>query len=181
MTATEHVILVDENDNPVGIAEKMEAHRHNLRHRAFSVFIFRHHQQLEILLQQRASGKYHSPNLWTNTCCSHPRPEEDIIKAGERRLKEEMNIVSELTSIGRFHYIAHFENGLSENEVDHVLVGETHQREIVANPEEAQAFRWVGLGELEEELAQFPERFTPWLKPALEIVKNYFSSLSVGE
>src|SRR5688572_19856105 len=148
MTATEQVILVDENDNPIGTAEKMAAHRENRCHRAFSVFILRKHPQLEILLQQRASHKYHSPNLWTNTCCSHPRPGEEVIEAGQRRLKEEMGMDCELRSLGSFHYIAHFDNGLTENEVDHVLVGFGEENQIQPNKEEVGAYRWISLPDL---------------------------------
>jgi isopentenyl-diphosphate delta-isomerase len=134
MTATEHVILVDEYDNPIGTAEKLEAHRESLCHRAFSVFILRNSNGLEVLLQQRAKHKYHSPLLWTNTCCSHPRPGEEVIAAGQRRLKEEMGLEIALKSLGSFHYIAHFDNGLTENEVDHVLVGYWNQEPIMPNP-----------------------------------------------
>src|ERR1700733_9034100 len=104
MSATEHVILVDENDKEVGTAEKIQAHRESLRHRAFSVFIFREQPEVELLLQQRADEKYHSAGLWTNTCCSHPRPGEDILLAGQRRLQEEMGISVPLKSLGWFHY-----------------------------------------------------------------------------
>src|SRR5260221_9979820 len=104
MAATEQVILVDENDNPIGTAEKLQAHQEGLRHRAFSVFIF---CDGLLLLQQRAKEKYHSPNLWTNTCCSHPRPGEENIAAGERRLKEEMGLDVSLRTAVQFHYIAH--------------------------------------------------------------------------
>lgn len=174
MTAIELVILVDEQDNPIGTAEKIAAHRENLCHRAFSVFIYRYQPDLQVLLQQRASGKYHSPNLWTNTCCSHPRPGEDVVAAGKRRLKEEMRLEADLRSLGRFHYIAHFDNGLTENEVDHVLVGTIGNQEIKPNPEEAQDYRWVSVIELQKELEEAPERFTPWLKQALEFVVNTF-------
>lgn len=174
MTATEHVILVDENDNPVGTAEKLEAHRNNLRHRAFSVFIFKKQPDLQLLLQQRAQNKYHSANLWTNTCCSHPRPGEDIIKAGERRLMEEMGIEAELKSVGNFHYVAHFDNGLVENEIDHVLIGQSSTENFSPNPEESQAHRWISLVELEKEIKKNPEQFTPWFEQALSHVKRYF-------
>jgi isopentenyl-diphosphate delta-isomerase type 1 len=176
MTATEHVILVDENDNATGTAEKLQAHQANLRHRAFSVFVFRQGQgtALELLLQQRADDKYHSAGLWTNTCCSHPRPGEDIIHAGERRLQEEMNLPVRLKSLGWFHYIAHFDNGLVENEIDHVLVGVTAEENITPNPLEVQAYRWVGIAALKKELAKEPEKFTPWLKQALELVDKSF-------
>ena len=171
MAATEQVILVDENDNVIGTAEKLQAHREGLCHRAFSIFIFHNNR---LLLQQRAKDKYHSPNLWTNTCCSHPRPGEEIIIAGQRRLKEEMGLDVPLQIAGQFHYIAHFNNGLTENEVDHVLVGITHQTEIIPNEREAQAYRWIGMSELYDELAHFPERFTPRLKHALIIAEKFY-------
>lgn len=166
MAATEQVILVDENDNPIGIAEKLQAHREGLCHRAFSVFIF---CDGLLLLQQRAKEKYHSPGLWTNTCCSHPRPGEEIVVAGQRRLKEEMGLEVPLQVTGWFHYVAHFNNGLTENEVDHVLVGTINQTEITPNESEVQAYRWIETSALHKELADYPERFTPWLKQALEI------------
>lgn len=186
MTAIELVILVDEHDNPIGTAEKLQAHRDNLCHRAFSVFIFRsaslvnNKQELKVLLQQRAAGKYHSPLLWTNTCCSHPRPGEDITHAGQRRLKEEMGIDVAVEPIGRFHYIAHFNNGLVENEVDHVLVGYYENDTINPNPNEVHAYRWVTLGDLAKELAANPEQFTPWLAKALEIVNANLDSIKFG-
>jgi isopentenyl-diphosphate delta-isomerase len=170
MTATEHVILVDEDDNYLGTAEKMTAHRDGLCHRAFSVFIFRASYQGEILLQQRAADKYHSPGLWTNTCCSHPRPNEDIITAGQRRLMEEMGIQTALTNIGRFHYIAPFDNGLTENEVDYVLAGTITQSDCQVNPAEVQAYRWISIPNLFIELQQTPEKFTPWLAKALTVL-----------
>ena len=172
MTATEHVILVDEFDNPIGTSEKLQAHRESLCHRAFSVFILRNTPELEILLQQRAHHKYHSPSLWTNTCCSHPRPGEDTIKAGQRRLKEEMGIEIPLRSLGRFHYIAHFNNGLTENEVDYVLIGYWNNEVIIPDPEEISAYRWVSLVQLKNELKEQPERFTPWLEEALKMVED---------
>ncbi|MEO8401730.1 MAG: isopentenyl-diphosphate Delta-isomerase [Gammaproteobacteria bacterium] len=169
MTATEQVILVDENDNPTGTAEKMAAHRDALCHRAFSVFVFR---QQELLLQQRAAHKYHSPDLWTNTCCSHPRPGEDILQAGQRRLREEMGIEAGLKSAGRFHYIAHFDNGLTENEVDHVLIGFISDETFQINPEEVQDYRFVSLAELKQEIERSPEKFTPWLSQAIGVVEK---------
>lgn len=173
MTATEYVVLVDEKDQEIGVAEKLAAHEKNLRHRAFSIFIFRQTTQLELLLQQRALGKYHSPGLWTNTCCSHPRSGEDVITAGLRRLQEEMGITAELKDLGWFHYIAHFPNGLTENEIDHVLIGVIDpQTEVKANSEEVNAYRWITISELEKELAANSEQFTPWLEKALQIVKD---------
>jgi isopentenyl-diphosphate delta-isomerase type 1 len=176
MTATEcvspeFVILVDENDVQTGLAEKLEAHEKNLLHRAFSIFIFRHGAtQPEILLQQRALHKYHSGGLWTNTCCSHPRPHESVLAAGQRRLQEEMGIAAELTDLGWFKYNAHFANGLSEHEIDHVLIGEVPAACVIhPNPEEVHAYRWVTVDALKAELADEPARFTPWLKQALAL------------
>lgn len=169
MAATEQVILVDENDNPTGTAEKLQAHREGLCHRAFSVFIF---CDGLLLLQQRAQEKYHSPGLWTNTCCSHPRPGEEISHAAQRRLQEEMGLQVALTAVGRFHYIAHFNNGLVENEVDHVLTGTINQQIITPNSTEVAAYRWISIAELEKELNDTPQKFTPWLKCALKIVEK---------
>ncbi|MCE3239329.1 MAG: idi [Gammaproteobacteria bacterium] len=168
MAATEHIILVDEDDNPIGTAEKLQAHREGLCHRAFSVFVF---SGDHLLLQQRAKEKYHSPELWTNTCCSHPRIGETVVEAGQRRLKEEMGLDIPLQTVGWFHYVAHFSNGLTENEVDHILIGTIPHREITPNPLEVLDYRWITLPELEKELVDNPERFTPWLKQALAIVK----------
>lgn len=167
MTAIEHVILVDKHDNECGTAEKMAAHQLNLCHRAFSVFIYRQRDTLEILLQRRADNKYHSGGLWTNTCCSHPRPGEDVIAAGERRLKEEMGITSRLTSLGWFHYIAPFANGLTENEVDYVLVGTLTHTDFTVNPNEVQDYKWMSIGALKKAMQTEPEQFTPWLARAL--------------
>lgn len=172
MTATEHVILVDANDNPIGTAEKIHAHRQSLCHRAFSVFIARQRPHLEFLLQQRAAGKYHSPHLWTNTCCSHPRPHEDIITAAQRRLKEEMNLTTSLKVIGKFHYIAHFNNGLTENEIDYVLIGTIEEEIIQPNPAEVAAYRWISLARLKKELMEQSAQFTPWLRQVVEIIEK---------
>ena len=176
MTATEYhspeyVILVDEEDKEIGLAEKLLAHQKNLLHRAFSVFIFRKTPQLELLLQQRALHKYHSPGLWTNTCCSHPRSQESVIAAGERRLQEELGFMTTLNNLGCFHYNAHFSNGLSENEIDHVLIG-TVPADIVIKPnkDEIHAYRWMTLNDLQQALKMHPEAFTPWLEKALDIV-----------
>ena len=164
------VILVDENDREIGAAQKLEAHQRNLLHRAFSVFIFRQTSHCELLLQQRALHKYHSPGLWTNTCCSHPRPGEKTIAAGERRLHEELGIRISLKHLGTFHYNAHFANGLSENEIDHVLVGTAEEGLVITpNKEEVHAYRWVRLDALEDEIHAYPERFTPWFAQALAL------------
>lgn len=174
MTATEckapeYVILVDENDIQTGMAEKLQAHQENLLHRAFSVFIF-HEKTGEILLQQRGLQKYHCPGLWTNTCCSHPRDGESVVNAGKRRLMEELGISADLTDLGWFKYNAHFDNALSEHEIDHVLVGRISADTLVEpNPDEVNAYRWITVDKLREELHAHPEKFTPWLLQALEI------------
>ncbi len=172
MTATEYVILVNEDDEQIGTAEKMAAHQQNQLHRAFSVFVFRDHNgQQELLLQQRASNKYHCPDLWTNTCCSHPRPNEEVVLAGERRLREELGVITPLRDVGKFTYNARFSNGLSEHEVDHVLVGTgPADVKVIPDPEEVQAYRWVTIADLQKEMAKQPELFTPWLLPALELL-----------
>ncbi len=176
MTATEYVVLVDENDNEIGTAEKLLAHQKNMLHRAFSVFIFRHGKETELLLQQRAMHKYHSYGLWTNTCCSHPRTGETIVQAGVRRLREELGISTTLTTLGWFHYNSHFENGLSENEIDHVLVGTIRSdAEIAADPNEVHACRWVTIAALEKELAHSAEQFTPWFAEAFAVAKKYLT------
>lgn len=166
-TETDFLILVDEHDREIGRAEKLVAHQQNLLHRAFSVFIFCDDQ---LLLQQRGLDKYHSPGLWTNTCCSHPYPNEDVTAAGERRLREELGLEVGLRRVGSFLYNAYFENGLSEHEIDHVLVGRVAREiELAPNPDEIHAVRWVGMRELEGELERHPERFTPWFGRALAL------------
>lgn len=176
MAAIEYVVLVDQNNKEIGREEKILAHRKNLLHRAFSVFIFRKTTCIELLLQQRAFDKYHSQGLWTNTCCSHPRWGEPIINAGVRRLHEELGVTAELKDLGWFHYNAHFPEGLSENEIDHVLVGFiSSDKEIHPNPEEIHAHRWVNLDDLEKEYNAQPEQFTPWFNAALQMVKKNYS------
>jgi isopentenyl-diphosphate delta-isomerase len=173
MKASEHVILVDLLDNEIGYSEKLFAHQYNLLHRAFSIFIFRKTQPFELLLQQRALNKYHSPGLWSNTCCSHPRAQENILAAGQRRLSEELNIATVLQNLGWFHYNVDFLDGLTENEIDHVLFGVVATEiSVTPNPAEVNNYRWITLEGLEDEMAIFPNRFTPWLKQALKIVKS---------
>ncbi len=171
MTATEYVIVVDEKDKELGIAEKLAAHQQNTLHRAFSIFIFRDAAKTELLLQQRALTKYHSPGLWTNTCCSHPRPGENMLAAGERRLKEEFGIKTVLHDIGWFHYNVEFDNGLFENEIDHVLIGTVSAQTVIQpNPEEIHAYRWININTLRQQMQAQPQQFTPWLELALTAV-----------
>jgi len=169
MEQKEYVVLVDERDSQIGLEEKLKAHELGLLHRAFSVFLFRKKDnKIELLLQQRAKHKYHCGGLWANTCCSHPRDGEPVIKAGKRRLQEEMGIKDvSLEPVGKFAYKAVFENGLTEHEIDHVLIGHFDSDDINFNPEEVQAVRWVTLDQLEKELIEKPEIFVPWLAKAL--------------
>lgn len=179
MAATEYVVIVDRKNKELGREEKIQAHRQNLLHRAFSIFIFRHNPEVELLIQQRAFDKYHSQGLWTNTCCSHPRWGEPIVAAGVRRLYEELGITAELQDIGWFHYNAHFDNGLSENEIDHVLVGfVAPDKEIHPNPEEINAHRWINIQALQAELQAQPDKFTPWFTKALKMVQTNCCCLS---
>lgn len=165
--AVEYVILVDEQDNDIGVMEKLQAHREGRLHRAFSIFIF--NAQNELLLQQRALDKYHSGGLWTNTCCSHPRPHETVKYAAHRRLFEEMGIACELSIKSSFIYQTPFENGLTEHELDYVLTGTIHTDPII-NPEEVNAFRWLSLEAVRQDVARHPEQYTSWFKIALERV-----------
>ena len=145
----EQVILVDENDNQIGLMPKMEAHEKALLHRAFSVFVL--NEKGEMMLQQRAHSKYHSPGLWTNTCCSHQRDGEDNITAGKRRLMEEMGFVTELEELFSFTYKAAFDNGLTEHEFDHVMQG-YFEGEPDINLDEVASWKWMSPKEVKEDI-----------------------------
>ncbi len=166
----ENVILVDEQDQAVGTMEKMEAHRQGLLHRAFSVFMFDGEKRL--LLQQRALHKYHSAGLWTNTCCSHPRPDEATVTAAIRRLEEEMGLQAAPAPAFTFRYRAPVGGGLIEHEIDHVFVAYSNQDPIL-NPDEAADFRWAGLEEIERWVTTQPQRFTAWFKHSYRRVFAY--------
>ncbi len=155
----DQVILVNEQDEPIGTMEKIEAHEKALLHRAFSVFIF--NDAGELMLQQRAADKYHSPLLWTNTCCSHQKVGETNIEAGKRRLQEEMGFTTELKDVCSFIYKAPFDNGLTEHEFDHVLIG-TYNKEPNLNPEEAEAYQWISLEEVKKDIENNPQLYTAW-------------------
>ena len=159
--AEERVILVNEKDEQIGLMPKMEAHEKALLHRAFSVFVF--NEKDELMIQQRAEGKYHSPGLWTNTCCSHQREGESNIEAGKRRLQEEMGFSTELKDTISFIYKAPFDNGLTEHEYDHILGG-NYEGEPCLNPEEVGAWKWVSLGDLRADIGENPDRYTEWFK-----------------
>ena len=161
MQEEEKVILVDQNDNQIGVMPKMEAHEKAVLHRAFSVFILNHKN--EVMLQQRAMHKYHSPGLWTNTCCSHQRVGETNIEAGTRRLQEEMGFTTSLKETVSFIYKAPFDNGLTEHELDHILVG-TYEDDPVINPDEVANWKWMSLDAIKKDIEIFPEKYTAWFK-----------------
>ena len=167
--AIEKVILVDENDQQVGLMEKIEAHEKALLHRAFSVFIF--NDKNELMLQRRALSKYHSPGLWTNTCCSHQRDQETTLDAAKRRLMEEMGFVTELEERFSFIYKAKFDNGLTEHEYDHVLAG-TFNNVPNINKEEVEEWKWVALKDVKKDIGENPDNYTPWFKIIFEKFYN---------
>ena len=167
----ENVILVNEKDEQIGLMPKMEAHQKALLHRAFSVFIF--NKKDELMLQQRALTKYHSPGLWTNTCCSHQREGESNVEAGKRRLQEEMGFSTELKDTVSFIYKAPFDNGLTEHEFDHILVGKYNEDPIL-NPEEAAAFKWLNLEEVKRDMEINPDIYNAWFKI---IFDKYYQSI----
>ncbi|MEN8124887.1 MAG: isopentenyl-diphosphate Delta-isomerase [Bacteroidota bacterium] len=157
----EQVILVNKNDEQIGLMPKMEAHERALLHRAFSVFIF--NDKGELLLQQRAANKYHSPSLWTNTCCSHQRNGESNVNAGKRRLQEEMGFSCDIKEIFSFIYKAPFDNGLTEHELDHVMIG-YYNKDPNINKEEVEHYKWMTLENVKNDIKTHPERYTEWFK-----------------
>ena len=161
----EKVILVNENDEQIGLMPKMEAHEKAVLHRAFSVFIF--NDKNELMLQQRALSKYHSPGLWTNTCCSHQRDGESNIQAGKRRLMEEMGFVVDLQESISFIYKAPFDNGLTEHEYDHVLIGRYNENPHI-NREEVADWEWMPLEAVKRDMEVHSELYTEWFKIIFE-------------
>ena len=157
----ERVILVDKDDNQIGTMPKMEAHEKAVLHRAFSVFVF--NEKGELMLQQRAAHKYHSPLLWTNTCCSHQRVGESNVQAGRRRLQEEMGFTTELKEVFSFIYKAPFENGLTEHELDHVMVGDFDDEPNI-NKEEVESYKWMLLEDVKNDIENNPDIYTEWFK-----------------
>jgi len=157
----EKVILVSETDDQLGLMGKMEAHKKGILHRAFSVFVF--NNKGELLLQQRALDKYHSPGLWTNTCCSHQRDGESSLIAGKRRLEEEMGFHCDLEEVFWFVYSAAFDNGLTEHELDHVMVG-NYDHDPVINLQEVASFKWMSLDKVKQDIAEHPQNYTEWFK-----------------
>ena len=168
----QQVVLVDENDNEIGVMEKMAAHESGSLHRAFSVFIF--NSRGELLLQQRSEKKYHGALLWSNTCCSHPAPGERTEKAAIRRLKEELGFETPVNKIFDFVYRSPVENGLIEHEFDHVFAGE-YEDVIVPDPAEVASFRYASMIEIEVELKKNPQRFSTWLFIVFPRIKEWWS------
>jgi isopentenyl-diphosphate Delta-isomerase len=168
----ENVVLVDEHDSEVGIEEKLQAHLSGKLHRAISVFLF--NAKKELLIQQRSYSKYHSGGLWSNSCCSHPRPGETPLEASKRRLWEEMGIRCELEKRFDFVYKVSLDNQITEHEFDHVFIGR-FDGEVNPDPKEVCDWKWIALSKLEKEISLFPERYTFWFK--LVLCKQSFYSL----
>lgn len=168
----EQVILVNDQDHQIGLMPKMEAHKKGVLHRAFSVFIF--NSKNELMLQQRAAHKYHSPLLWTNTCCSHQRDGETNIEAGTRRLSEEMGFTTALKEVTSFIYKAPFDNGLTEHEFDHVMTG-FYEMDPVINKEEVEAWKWMPVEAVKSDIESNPEIYTAWFKI---IFKNFYTHIN---
>lgn len=165
MQTNDYVILVDEQDNEIGVMEKLRAHELGKLHRAFSVFIF--NDKKELLLQQRAINKYHSGGLWTNTCCSHPSPNETIKDAAIRRLYEEMGMTCDLKIINNFIYKTEFENGLIEHEFDYILTGISNLTPLI-NKTEVESYKWQQISEIQNDINLNPNQFTTWFKIAIQ-------------
>jgi isopentenyl-diphosphate Delta-isomerase len=163
-STAEFVVLVDDRDRQVGVAEKLQAHLDGTLHRAFSIFVV--NSQCELMLQKRAKTKYHSGGLWTNTCCSHPRPNEALESACDRRLQEEMGFTCELKEIFSFVYRAELDRGLIEHEYDYVFLGK-YDGEPIPNPDEVEDWQWMNIKALQIDIQQNPDRYTYWLRMCL--------------
>jgi isopentenyl-diphosphate delta-isomerase len=166
----QQVILVNEQDEAIGVMEKMEAHEKALLHRAFSVFLF--NKEGLMLLQQRALTKYHSPGLWTNACCSHPGPGEEVKAAALRRLQEELGFTTPVEKAFHFTYKAAFDNGLTEHEFDHVFVG-LYEGAMLLNAEEVSAVHYKSMDAIAVELETMPHMYTEWFKIAFPLLREW--------
>jgi len=164
------VILVNENDEQIGAMEKMEVHQKALLHRAFSIFIF--NDRGEMLLHKRAGKKYHSGGLWTNACCSHPKPGEETLAAAEKRLGEEMGINTKLKKAFDFIYKASFDNGLTEHEFDHVFTG-IYNGDIIPDEDEVSDYCYKTLEDIRNSLRSHPQKYTEWFKIAFAKMEEY--------
>lgn len=172
----ENVILVNQNDEQIGLMPKLEAHEKALLHRAFSVFIL--NSKNEIMLQRRAHQKYHSPLLWTNTCCSHQREGESNIEAGDRRLFEEMGFRTELKELFHFIYKAPFDNGLTEHELDHVMIGYYNENPAI-NYEEVEDWKWMKIEDVKTDIQKQPEIYTVWFKIIFDEFYHYLEDHTI--
>jgi isopentenyl-diphosphate delta-isomerase len=170
----EFVVLVNEQDEAIGLCEKLEAHKKGLLHRAFSVFVFNHNN--ELLLQQRALSKYHSGGLWTNTCCSHPREHESIEDAAKRRCVEEMGIDVNPQTVFSFVYKSEFENGLIEHEYDYVLTASYNENPNI-NLNEVAHFKWLSLDNISKDIQDNPNSYTTWFRLCFEKVKQHITTI----
>lgn len=166
----EQVILVDKNDQKIGIGEKIKTHREGKLHRSFSTFVF--NSKGKLLLQKRAKTKYHSGGLWSNTCCSHPRHRESVEEAAHRKLKQEMGFDCELKKVSSFIYKVRFDNGLSEHEYDHIFMGK-FDGNALPNPEEVEDWKWVKINELKKDIEKNPDIYTYWLRVSIDKMISY--------
>ena len=166
------IILVNQNDNSIGVKEKLQVHIDGDLHRAFSVFIFNDKKQL--LLQKRSNKKYHSPNLWTNTCCSHPTKDEDLVTQARNRLNSEMGFNTELKEMFTFAYTANVGNNLIENEYDHVFFGISNVNPK-PNTNEVSDWKWIDLNKLNQDINNNPKKYTPWLRVCMDSVIKHFN------
>lgn len=165
----ENVILVDKNDTQIGLMSKLDAHKKGILHRAFSVFVLNNNN--EIMLQKRAYNKYHSGGLWTNTCCSHQREGENTIEAGKRRLLEEMGFETELKILTSFIYKVEFENGLTEHELDYLLIGK-YLKSPVINKQEVADWKWMKVELIADDIKLNPNNYTSWFKIIFDKFQN---------
>lgn len=166
------VVLINERDTTVGEMDKMEAHQKGILHRAFSIFLFNSNN--EMLIQQRASEKYHGADLWTNACCSHPQLNEDVMESAQKRLVFEMGIRCEIKNAFSFLYKASVENDLIEHEFDHVFIGYT-DTDPIPNPQEVQSFKWLDMTVLSKDIHENPEKYTYWFKMASPRIAEFIN------
>lgn len=175
------ILEVDTSDTPVGLIEKKEAHVKGILHRAFSIFIFRKvGSSYQLLIQQRAFGKYHSGGLWTNTCCSHADPNVAVEKTAEIRLQTEMGFTCPLSYLGSFYYKADVGNGMTEHEIDHVFAAFCDPIDIHPDPEEAHSFKWIDIDLLQKLLISKPREFTAWFPEAFKISLQFLNPVQAA-
>ena len=167
------VILVDDKDQEIGQEDKKIAHQKGKKHRAFSIIIF--NSKGEMLIQKRAANKYHSGGLWSNTCCSHPRPGFPTLDEAQLRLNEEMGFTCAIKEIFHFSYETRFNSNMFENEIDHVFLGK-YNGEVKINLEETSEYKWMSLNKLKEDMTNNPEHYTFWFK----LIINKYANLICG-